>query len=288
MGFLGFGNYAKPGKGVKKGENEKKRIFQFTELYFRKFSKLIQLNLLYVIFCLPSIVIGFAAIYLVGTVFESSAVFSILTTIIGIVAIGFTGPATAAMMRIARYFVEEKPVFLMSDFLKAFKENFKPALVVGLMNAGLIYIIFQSFTFYYAKTMVSSGWFWVPLMLILFIAFLAIMTNFYTYLAMVSVDLNLKGLIKNCISFAFLGAKTNFITLFFVLLILVPCIWYFPITVPIFLIIAFSTVAIIVAFNSFQYIYKYSIRPYYVMNGLEDPFEVKEDLEDSIFEDTTV
>ncbi|MFZ2539080.1 MAG: DUF624 domain-containing protein [Oscillospiraceae bacterium] len=288
MGFLGFGNYAKPGKGVKKGEAEKKRIFQFTELYFRKFSKLIQLNLLYVIVCIPSIVVGFGAIYLVGTLFQSSQVFSLLATIIGIIAVGFTGPPTAALMRIARYFVEEKPVFLMSDFFQAFKDNFKPAFLVGLINGGLTYVIFQAFTFYYAKTMISSVLFWIPLMLIIFVALVAVMTNFYTYLAMVSVDLDFKSLIKNCVSFVFLGVKTNFITLFFVLLILGPCIWYFPITIPAFLVITFSTVAMIVAFNSFQHIYKYSIKPYYVMNGLEDPYEIKEDGEESIFEDTTV
>ncbi len=288
MGFLGFGNYAKPGKGIKKGEVEKKRIFQFFELYFRKFSKLIQLNLLYILFCIPAIVIGVGGIYLVGSLFQSPQAFSLISPIVFIIAIGFTGPATAAMMRIARYFVEEKPVFLMSDFFQAFKDNFKSAFLVGLINGGLAYVIFQAVSFYFAKTLVSSVFFWIPLVMILFIAVVATMTNFYTYLAMVSVDLNFKGLIKNCVSFAFLGAKTNIITLFFLLLILGPCILYFPISIPVFLVIAFSTIAMIVAFNSFQYIYKYSIRPYYIMHGLEDPYEVKEDMEESIFEDTTV
>ena len=288
MGFLGFGNYAKPGKGVKKGEDEKKRIFQFTELYARKFTKLIQLNLLFVVYCIPSIVIGLALPYLIGITIPNDMVFSIATTVIGILAVGLTGPATAAMMRIARYFVEEKPVFLMSDFFKAFKENFRPAAIVGVVNAGLAYIMFQAFIFYYARTIASSLWYWIPLALIMFVVFIAVMTNFYTFLAMVSVNLNLRGLIKNCVSFAFLGVKTNFITLFFVLLIVIPSVWYFPITIPIFLLITFSTLAILVAFNSFQYIYKYSIRPYYLMNGIEDPYEEKEDLEESIFEDSTV
>ena len=53
-GFLGFGNFQKPGKGVKKNEPEKKRFFQFFELFFRKLTKLIQLNLLYLLFCIPN------------------------------------------------------------------------------------------------------------------------------------------------------------------------------------------------------------------------------------------
>ena len=90
-GFLGMGNFQKPGKGVKKEEPEKKRFFQFFDLFFRKITRLIQLNLLYLLFCIPIITIG---------------------------------PATAAMTKILRYYVEEKPVFLCSEFWAAFKENF--------------------------------------------------------------------------------------------------------------------------------------------------------------------
>lgn len=287
MGFLGFGNYAKPGKGIKKGEAEKKRLFQFIELYFRKIYKIIQLNLLFVIFCIPAMILGFGGIYLVGSLVTDGPVFTISSVILGVIAVGFTGPPTAAMMRIARSYVEEKPVFLMSDFIQALKSNFKPAFLVGLIDAIMSYVLFQAFLFYYVQVNVSL-WYWIPLALILFIAILTIMTNFYIYLAMVSVELNFRSLIKNCISFAFLGAKTNIITLFFVLLIVIPCLLFLWITVPIFILLTFSTVSMIVAFNSFQYIYKYSIRPYYLMNGLEDPYEVKEDAEEAIFEDRTV
>lgn len=285
MGFLGFGNYSKPGKGVKKGEPEKKRFFLFFELYFRKISKLIQLNLVFVLFCIPAIAVGYGGVMLAAE-FANAQMFTVMASICVIVGIALTGPATAAMMRIARYYVEEKPVFLMTDFFNAFKGNFKQGLMISSINAVLVYIIFQSFVFYYAKT-ISSFWYWIPLTLILFIALVSLMANFYTFLAMVSVNLNLKGLLKNCVSFAFLGAKTNFLTLIFVLFVAIPCLLWYPVTLPVFALITFSTIAMIVAFNSFQYIYKYSIRPYYIMNNLEDPYEVNEE-DDSIFEDTTV
>lgn len=287
MGFLGFGNYSKPGKGVKKGGPEKKRFFVFFELYFRKISKLIQLNLLFLVFCIPAFVVFFGGRYLTAMLYNQQMV-SILSAVILVVAITLTGPATAGMMRIARHFVEEKPVFMLSDFTQAVKSNAKQGLMMGFLNAILITVVFQSFTFYYAKAVVSSMWYWVPVSIIMFIGLVSIMANFYTFLAMVSVDLGFKGLIKNCVSFAFLGAKTNFITLFFVLLVTISCLWYFPLTIPVFALITFSTLAMITAFNSFQYIYKYSIRPYYLMNGLEDPYEVQEDEQESIFEDTTV
>jgi len=58
--------------------------------------------------------------------------------------------------------------------------------------------------------------------------------------------------------------------------------------IPLILLLVFSTGAMIVAFNSFQYIYKYCIKPYYAMNGLQDPYEEIGENEDSIFEDTTL
>ena len=46
-------NYSKPGPGVEKEEQQKRRFFLFFELFFRKFWKLIQLNLLYLLFWIP-------------------------------------------------------------------------------------------------------------------------------------------------------------------------------------------------------------------------------------------
>ena len=57
-GFFGLFDYSKPGKGVDKNGPQKKRFFHFFELYFRKFWKLITLNMLYVLFCIPIVTIG--------------------------------------------------------------------------------------------------------------------------------------------------------------------------------------------------------------------------------------
>ena len=118
MGFLGLGNYAKPGKGVRKDEPKKKRFFLFFELYFRKFVKLVELNLLYLLFCIPVITIG---------------------------------PATAAMTKITRCYTLEKPVFLFSDFWDAFKENFKQGLAVGLIQLFFLVCIAVAFVFYFRR-----------------------------------------------------------------------------------------------------------------------------------------
>ena len=58
MAFFGLFNYNKPGPGVDKGETNKNRFFHFFELYFRKFWKLLELNLLFLLCCVPIVTIG--------------------------------------------------------------------------------------------------------------------------------------------------------------------------------------------------------------------------------------
>ena len=53
-----FGGYENAGPGIPKSELEKKGIFKFFEIYGRKFWKLIELNLIYLLFCIPIITFG--------------------------------------------------------------------------------------------------------------------------------------------------------------------------------------------------------------------------------------
>lgn len=249
MGLFG-GGFSKPGKGIRKDAPRKKRFFYFFELYFRKFGKLIQLNLLYLLFCIPIITIG---------------------------------PATAALVKITHYFTEEKPVFLFADFWDAFKKNFKQGLVVGILQIAMTAMLIYAFIFYFTYTF-ASWVYYIPFVLIIFFSLVFLFASFYVYLLMTKVELKLFAILKNSVMLAFLGFKTNFITLFFTALILVPSLWYFPLTSILFLLILFSTTAMITSYNSFQYIYRYIIRPYYIMNHLEDPYEKKEE-EEAIFAD---
>ena len=233
MGFLGLGNYSKPGKGVRKDEPKKKRFFLFFEIYFRKFFNLLKLNLLYVLFCIPIVTIG---------------------------------PATAAMTKICRCYNEEKPVFLWSDFWDAFKANFKQGMIIGILDILLTALMCVSFVFYFQHTY-ESWFYYIPLGLVMMISLITIFANFYIYLMMVTVDLKTFQLIKNAVLFAFLGMKTNFLTLIFAGIVMVPSILFFPITVPILLLLTFSTTTMITSFNSWQYIYLYMVRPYYLKPG---------------------
>lgn len=287
MGFLGFGNYSKPGKGVKKDEQEKKRIFQFFELFGRKFSRVVQLSLLFSLLAAPGVVLALALMWAGANILTSDLQFQIVSVFAMLIAGALAGPAMAGTMKIARCFSEEKPVFLLSDFWDAYKENFKQSLIIGFLNSIIVWIIVQALYFYLPMAYASSAVYWVLIGLVLMVSIILICANFYVYLLIVSVNLNLFGIIKNSIFLAFLGLKSNFFTFIFTVALAAAALWWFPVSLLAMIPFGFGFIALIIAFNSFQYIYRYCIRPYYIQNNLPDPYAPEEEEEESIFADAT-
>lgn len=253
-GFLGMGNFTKPGSGVKRNEQQqKKRFFNFFDVYFRKFWSLVKLNLLFLIFCIPIVTIG---------------------------------PSISAMMKIVKCYNEEKPTFLFSDFFAAFKENFLQSFLISIINAVLFAGCYYGFIHYMVRFRSGMPLFIIPTIIIVIFAVILLFASFYAYLLIITVDLKLFAIIKNSILFAFIGAKTNFLTLFFTLLVILPCFILYPFSIILLILITFSTIAMIVCYNSFQYIYKFLVKPYYDNNGLKNPYEIDYS-DESIFKDAT-
>ena len=255
MAFFGLFNYSKPGPGVDKNGPKKKRFFLFFELYFRKFWKMIQLNLLFLVCCIPIVTIG---------------------------------PAIAGMTYVLRNFATEKPTFLVSDFFDAFKSNWKQGFGLSVIFAAISAIAGVSFFWYFANS--ARSWLMlIPLGLCILFCLVLLFMQFYVYLMAVTVELKLKYIIKNSFIFAFLGAKTNLITAFFVLLIAVPCALFFPITIPVIVLLAFSTIGFIAVFNSYPYIIKYIVEPHEQQlreeRGEDDDDEEEDEDDEPIFTD---
>jgi uncharacterized membrane protein YesL len=112
-------NYGKTGRGVTKKEidayDNKNPFARFFEIFFDKYWKLWELNLLFILFCIP--------------------IFTIPT-------------ACIAMSSVVGKFADWKPVFLFEDFVDAFKENFKKGLGVFLIGApAFAFLIFNIWLF---------------------------------------------------------------------------------------------------------------------------------------------
>ncbi len=258
MGFLGIGNYSKPGKGVSKDTPEKKRFFLFWEIFFRKFWKIIQANLLYVL-CFVPFVFSFVLLIMWG----SNSTFGIVISVIALtISAGIGGTATAGITYIMRSYAKEQHAFLVSDFVDAIKNNWKQASITGILQALGGIIVYYSSSFYYANIQnfnIHVVLFGISLLL----GILLLFSSYYVYLLMVTIDLKLVPLLKNALIMSILGLRTNLITTFFVALIIVPTVLLLPYTVVLVVLIVPAWIQLILSFNSYQYVKKYCIDPYY-------------------------
>ncbi len=276
MGFLGFGNYSKPGKGVSKNAPEKKRFFVFWEILFRKFWKIMQVNLLYVLFFIP-MVLSFVLLISWGTASAFNMVISIIACVASAAIIGV---ATAGVVYIMRAYAREQHSFLLSDFIDTVKGNWKQASITGVIMALAGIIIYYSSSFYYLN--IGTSYLFVALFGIsMLLALLFLFISFYIYLLMVTIDLKLFLLFKNALILSILGLKSNFITLFFLALIVIPTILFFPISIIVIVLIVPALIQLIICYNSFQYIKKFCIDPYYAANQNDEDGEKT----DSVFSD---
>lgn len=279
-GFLGLGNYSKPGKGVSKNTPEKKRFFLFWEIFFRKFWKIIQANLLYAIGLIP-MVASFLLLIMWGAASNMGIAVSLLAFLLS-AAIG--GVATAGLTYIMRNYSREQHAFLMSDFWDAMKNNWKQAAITGVLQMLACIIVYYTASFYYANTE-RSVLYLILFGISLFLGIVLLFSFYYVYLLIITIDLKLIPLYKNALILSVLGLKTNLITTFFLAVIIAPIVLFFPLTLILIILIVPALISLIICFNSFQYVKKYCIDPFYANQeaSAQEDQTPKED--ESVFSD---
>lgn len=285
MGIF-FKDYESSGVGIAKNAPKKKGLALFCDIFFRKFWNLIGVNMLYFI-CIIPLVLAFAALSFI----QNSTIATVLICICLAVFAVLVGPATAGMTKVLRNFVLEKHSFIVRDFFKGFRENFKNALIVGIIDILVAVSAFASYNVYPGLVLLyDTKLLYIPMILTLSLGLVVIMMNFYIYLMMVATDLSLKDLLKNSFALTFVGMKTNLITFAVYIFITVSMIALSTTPVLFMLLIPFIPVSIlwfVVCFNSYPVIQKYVINPYYTSIGKINP-ELLDDTDDDveqIFED---
>ena len=246
-----YNRYMKDGPGVRKDAPKKKAFFAFFDIYIKRFWKLIELNLLYFICCIPIITIG---------------------------------PATAGFTYVLRNWARDDHAFLLSDFWDGARKNWKQAFTVSLIQLFVIVcLIFGILQFNPNDTL-----FVIYFVVAVCINVLFSMMMLYVYPMMVTFKFNLKQLFKNAFIFANIGIKTNIITLLLIIILTVPffiLFWFFPFIIVLLPTILLSTIGLIINFNVYPYLEKYIIEPYYK----DHPEERKESSnEESLFNDERI
>lgn len=287
MGLL-FKDYTSSGPGIAKDAPRKEGAALFFQILFSKAWLIGGVNLLHYIFLLP-LTLGIAALSYIKNTDVLIVVLAVLCLITAVTA----GPATAAMTSVIRKFVIQKHTFIFRDFFKAFKVNFKKAVVIGFIDLFIFASAIASLYVYPDMAQkLNNKMFYAAMIVTLSLALVVTMMNFYVWLMLVATDLSLKDLIKNSFAFAFIGIKTNLITFAVCAVIAVAMaalgILYPPAFMMLIPIIPAAFICFIVTFNCYPIIQKYVIDPYYTNLGKVNPERINDAEavdEETLFED---
>ncbi len=261
MSFLGFGaDYEKAGTGVAKNAPKKKPFFLFLEMYFSRFWKLIKLNMLTFVFCIPIVTIG---------------------------------PALAGMTRVLRCYVIDKDTFIWHEFKKGFFGNFRQSIPTGLIDVLFAVSLVCALKVYpmLGEAYQQESLFNILCIISVSFALTVLMMNFFAYPMITNTELSYRNVIKNSFYLVCIGLKQNIITLLCILLlsaVIVIGTMVSPLTLLLIPFWAISFLGFLIMFNSYPMIQKYVIDPFYAAQGRENPeydYLKPLDAEDAVFLD---
>ncbi|HEX3025742.1 MAG TPA: DUF624 domain-containing protein [Clostridia bacterium] len=241
-------NFNKPGPGVRKDLPKKRRFIVFFEIYFRKFWKLIQANLLFCAACFPFFI---PLLFLLTSKIEVNYIY-----LIGFLPIAGIGPAIAGFTYILRNFAREQHAFIWMDFRDTYKSNWKQATLVTLINIIVGTVLYMVISFYYAN-LHKGQLMVVPFSLSLVIAAIFIFVQYYLYTMLITFDLTTRQLYKNAVIFAVVGLGKNIVTTLICGIIVLLIYAFKPLTLALIPFIFLATVGLIISFNSWPLIEKH-------------------------------
>lgn len=213
-------DYNKPGPGVPKNAPKKKGLPRFWEVLSRDFGNLVKLNLLMVLCMLPAIILG----PLAGVGLSSGALgFALLFGVLFFLSGALVGPAMAAACYVIIKMLRDQPGFLLNDFKKAYKENFKHMMLPGMLFTSLIGAeIFCFFTIGQAS---------IPLVAIFFFSFLLlILITPYYFSQAAYIDLKPLPMLQNSIALSIGYLPRSFAGGIIGAALLVAQLLFFPVT----------------------------------------------------------
>lgn len=287
-----FNGYLKEGKGVDKDAPKPIRPIYFFELFFRKITQMIKLNLLFFITTIPMwfilfMVGNFALSNMEGNQFVpmlqaiTQIVVNPLSMIILLALCFLLGPSTSGATYILINFATEMPVFLTSDYFEHFKKNIKQSALLMIINVFACVSLFLTWIIPILpgyNQLESVQLFYVLRYPSLIVFIILIFVNFYANTIMVLFKMRFIDIIKNSILFALGKLPLNVLIL---VLSLLPAILLSSFFHPIILVICFAL--ILYSFGGFMVVYGVypTIEKYMLIPAKEKGIEVEENKKSS-------
>ena len=268
--------FTRPGPGVSKDEPESPAIVRFFQILGRKFSKFIQLNLLFLIPAVITAALCIGLLLLPGVPRLALSlnlsggepfILNLYEMYLVPLPLVLLYPFTAGLTYVTRNFVREEHAFIFSDSVEQIKKNFKQFFLNGLLLYAF-YVVFSFAALYYSHTL-SSWYSCIPLGLCLLMFVVMIFAQYYMPVMLVTFELTLKQAYKNAFIFALVGLGRNFlITIVFLILAF---LFYMSdimgltalLTIFFVLLLFFSFCSYVVNFAVYPVIERYLIEPYY-------------------------
>ena len=235
--------YNRDGKGVYEHETRKPTVLFFFKLYFRKFSQILQLNLLMLFMVLPIVAALFifflgnktntATDTLFAPLYGLNISTSSLPEVTSLFDLGIIQMDIPAMKPLANVIIillavflaatwgwqnvgaayvlkglfNGDAVFVFSDYFYAIKRNFKQGFLLGLIDAVCIVVLIVDFIYFSGV----GGTFGLDFMYFVILALVIIYSvmRFYIYTLLVTFDIKNFKLLKNALIFSILGIKRN-------------------------------------------------------------------------------
>ena len=212
-GFFGLFDYNKPGPGVPKDAPPKSPFVVFFEILQRKFWNLVKVNMMFLVFNIPALVLGMLVMLFFfpnilpdalnnsDTLVSDMLLKFILLTLMMCVPMITVGPAQAGFTYIMRNYAREEHAFLWSDFKETALKNMKQSLIISTINFFATFFMLWSIRAYIIigadNLLMTAG---AALMVMLFAIFASM--NIYIYPIMITFNLSIKQIYKNSLIFA--------------------------------------------------------------------------------------
>lgn len=176
----------------------------FFEMLRVRFTGLMGVNLLYLLFCLPAIIwTGINVQVWLLSVEAQAGTLDLMSSglmslyLLGMIpCLGLAGVGAPGEMYVLRNWARDQHAFVLSDFKDAVKGNWKCGLAVGLINGLSLLLVYICFTFYGQLAAQSPLWV-VPQMLSVTLCAVWWMMNMLIYAMMVTYDMKLRHLLRN-------------------------------------------------------------------------------------------
>ncbi len=195
---------------------------------------------------------------------------------IGALAIFTFGPSCAGLTAVCRNAARGDCNFVWSTYFDALKRNWKQAMLFGVIDLGLVFLLVYDIIAYNANAGAST-FYWFLCIFSIFIAFVYFVMRFYIYLQMITFDLKLKQILKNSLYFVTLNFKRNVAGVLATAILLVVEYYMFAsgifVSVSIILpmIILFALLTYTSAFCAWPAVKKHVADAYYKDHPDEDP-----------------